>query len=293
MTGRALIHASHHKCGTRWVHSVCNEICKLTGRKWTVVSNPSQFNYKLSEFFSEHRLDFVSDVNAEYSHLKNMKQDFLAFHVIRDPRDIVISSYFSSLKTHSFENWPELQAHRQKLNDLSKEQGILLEMEFISDVFRSLNNWSYQDSRILEVKMESLMKNNYLGFLEIFKHLNLLDEYDQSTSSIAVQTRNQVNLLRNRLAERNVLLKWTASYPEKIPLLNLLGIVHRNGFSVKTGGRKPGKEDQSSHYRKGIAGDWRNHFTPEIEKEFKAKYGDLTVKMGYESDTNWGIEAGR
>jgi hypothetical protein len=41
------------------------------------------------------------------------------------------------------------------------------------------------------------------------------------------------------------------------------------------------------HYRKGVAGDWRIHFTSVHIAAFKARYGDLLVKLGYEVDDHW------
>ena len=47
-------------------------------------------------------------------------------------------------------------------------------------------------------------------------------------------------------------------------------------------GRKPGEEDVMSHGRKGIAGDWKNHFTPALAEKFHGMFGELLVKAGYE-----------
>jgi lipopolysaccharide transport system ATP-binding protein len=52
-------------------------------------------------------------------------------------------------------------------------------------------------------------------------------------------------------------------------------------------GRPRGQEDRSSHERKGIAGDWRNHFTPRITQAFKARFGGLLVATGYEPGLDW------
>jgi hypothetical protein len=288
--GRILIHASHHKCGTRWVHSICREISEIVGHKWTVVSNPSQFDYDITTFCQKNEVTFLSDVNSHYSYIESLHLDYLGFHVIRDPRDILVSSYFSSLKTHSSTNWPELEVHRRKLEGLTKDEGLLLEMEFINDVFESLRDWNYKDERILEVRIEDLMRDNYSAFIRIGIHLGLINENDESTSSIAIQTNNYLRLVRNRLAARSRALGWLALYPEKIPVLNLLGIIYRNRFAAKSEGRNPGNEDHGSHYRKGVAGDWRNHLTPLVESEFKAKWGDLVVKMGYETSSDWSFE---
>jgi hypothetical protein len=63
-------------------------------------------------------------------------------------------------------------------------------------------------------------------------------------------------------------------------------IVRYNIFEAATG-RKPGQEDVNAHLRKGIAGDWQNHFTDRIKAEFKKRYGELMIKTGYEKDLNW------
>src|ERR1043166_987710 len=51
--------------------------------------------------------------------------------------------------------------------------------------------------------------------------------------------------------------------------------------------RPRGTEDRTAHERKGIAGDWRNHFTERIKVAFKDVYGKLLIQTGYERDANW------
>ena len=63
-------------------------------------------------------------------------------------------------------------------------------------------------------------------------------------------------------------------------------IIARNSFQARSG-RPQGSEDVSSHYRKGIAGDWRNHFTDRITREFKERFGKTLIRFGYEKDLNW------
>jgi sulfotransferase family protein len=65
-----------------------------------------------------------------------------------------------------------------------------------------------------------------------------------------------------------------------------LEVVRANRFEARSG-RKRGEEDIANHERKGIAGDWRNHFTPRVIKEFKGRYGSLLVATGYEKGFDW------
>jgi lipopolysaccharide transport system ATP-binding protein len=58
-------------------------------------------------------------------------------------------------------------------------------------------------------------------------------------------------------------------------------------FERLTGGRARGQEDLSAHERKGVAGDWRCHFTPRVVEHFKERHGDLLLALGYEHDWHW------
>ncbi len=64
-------------------------------------------------------------------------------------------------------------------------------------------------------------------------------------------------------------------------------VVLANRFESVTGGRHRGQEDQAAHERKGVAGDWRHHFTDGVKTAFKARYGELLVAGGYERNQDW------
>ncbi len=62
--------------------------------------------------------------------------------------------------------------------------------------------------------------------------------------------------------------------------------VERHSFRKQTG-RDPGQGDSAQFNRKGIAGDWRNHFTDEQKVAFKAVAGQALIGLGYESGVDW------
>ena len=52
-------------------------------------------------------------------------------------------------------------------------------------------------------------------------------------------------------------------------------------FKALSGGREPGREDNSSFYRKGVWGDWKNTLTSEEVQIIYASCGPLLEKLGF------------
>ena len=63
-------------------------------------------------------------------------------------------------------------------------------------------------------------------------------------------------------------------------------IVEKYSFK-KMSGRKQGQENKTSFVRKGIAGDWKNHFTQESRQVFDHYAGKQLISAGYEPDSGW------
>lgn len=66
----------------------------------------------------------------------------------------------------------------------------------------------------------------------------------------------------------------------------LSDIAARHSFKARTG-REPGTEDPRGHVRKGIAGDWKNHYTRAAGEAFQSFAGEALVELGYEPDARW------
>lgn len=64
-------------------------------------------------------------------------------------------------------------------------------------------------------------------------------------------------------------------------------IVSEHRFEKMSDGRSRGEHSEESFVRKGVAGDWENHFTPGLKRLFKEKAGELFIRLGYEDDYSW------
>ena len=53
-------------------------------------------------------------------------------------------------------------------------------------------------------------------------------------------------------------------------------------FAKQSGGRNPGDENRESFFRKGVAGDWRNHMSDEQNLLFREKAGQWLQRFGYD-----------
>ncbi len=60
----------------------------------------------------------------------------------------------------------------------------------------------------------------------------------------------------------------------------------------KMASRKPGEEDSTSFFRKGVAGDWRGVFTKEDRQAFEEEAGETLVRLGYEKNNGWAKSLG-
>lgn len=259
---KLLAYFGHHKAATTWIGNIIDQICQDSSLKYFTAANPEIFNFDIIDYVYKNKIDFINYINADITYVKQL-QNFKGFHVVRDPRDIAVSAYFSHLYSHSTEIWPDLLEHRKKLANLPKNEGLILDIKFTEclplygynlNLFSSMKNWDYSSPHIMEVKFEDLIHSPHEKFLEIFKFLGLFNEPEESS------------LISKKF---------------------LFEVIEANNFDKLSNGRNKGQENINSHYRKGIVGDWQNHFTEEHKEFFKENYNDLLVKLGYELDDKW------
>ncbi|MEP7357845.1 MAG: sulfotransferase domain-containing protein [Anaerolineales bacterium] len=274
------IFLGHHKCATTWIHAILQDAANHLGLKFEIVSNASAFNHDLPAYLAGNQIDILSYSNAKIEYVRPLTH-FRAFHVIRDPRDILVSAYHSHLHSHATASWPQLASHRERLASVSKDEGLRIEMGFSAWELEDLAAWDYALPNVIEMKMEDLIVNPYDRLLEAFEFLGLVENQSLSASREWLAASSKLLRVGTRGALPPVSKQTRLSVP------GFLNIVYNNRFAAKAGGRQPGTEDVYSHYRKGVAGDWVNHFSPENRALFKTNFGGLLQKLGYEPSNNW------
>lgn len=174
-------------------------------------------------------------------------------HIIRDPRDLLISAYHYHLRTT--EEWcakpnpahkrlAKDESYQQRLRSLSQEDGILYELDNVSgSIISKMSRWPYDDERMLELRFESMVGDEREHFKKVFQWYGL----DEAHMNTALDIAESLSL-------------------KKLPS-NAEGQQHA----------RPG-----SHF-----GQWRDFFTPKIKEEFKKRHGDALISLGYESSMDW------
>jgi hypothetical protein len=171
-------------------------------------------------------------------------ESFRAFFVPRDPRDVLVSWYFSVKLSHKVMG--RIGEVRDKLQTISEEEGLQYTTEWLESrgSFTALRSWQQG------VKGDQRLR--------IFKYEELTDE-------------RQFTTWQQLLAHCDIQM------PDDV----LRAVLKDYAFSALTKGRERGAEDVKSHLRKGVQGDWKNHFTPAVEKKFRGVTGGLVEELGY------------
>lgn len=177
-------------------------------------------------------------------------------HIIRDPRDLIVSGYFYHLKTN--EKWctepnpantdlPPDTSYQDHLKSISLEEGIRYEMEHVSgSMISAMLEWNFQDQRVLELRFEDVLNQEAMTFERIFAW------YGFGAPDI-----NRAVRLAKKFSRRRV----------RRHLRNLLGFGHlTHGSRVSY---------------------WDEYFSETLKDRFLECFGDVLIRLGYESSDNW------
>lgn len=283
-----------HKAGSIWINRIIAEAASIIGWHFGYFWDRAQHGYGPHDYDLKSFLAQLDDTGKQpfVVTCANLRRDdvrslrsFRAFHVIRDPRDTIVSAYFSHRNSHPFPGQSDWARHQQRLRSVSRDEGLLYEIEFSERYLSQLRTWDFELPQVLELKFEEITASPYDTFLRAVGFIGLLDEQADSTL-LSLMRRVPVYVL-NRMHTRHPVAAPFRFVKQGVPGDELVRIVYGNRFVKASGGRALGEEDPNAHYRKGVPGDWVNYFRPAHRLAFVERYGDLVERLGYEPTSDW------
>ncbi|MGF1513560.1 MAG: sulfotransferase domain-containing protein [Elainellaceae cyanobacterium] len=243
-----IFHCCVQKTASQWIASIFRKPEILDG------TNLRTYDYYKKVMQGREEFDIppppntvLTPVYASYSSFEKIPkpEDYRVFTVIRDPRDIVVSWYFSATLTHGTKHNEMLHALREDLKSMPLQEGLMFSIDKLHYLFESLLSWKQAESlnsRVKVFKYEDLTQGNQLqSFKALFEHCEI------PVSELVLQeTLNEYSF--KKLTKRQV-----------------------------------GQEDVSSHLRKGLEGDWTNYFSELVSQKFANVTDNLSTLLGYES----------
>jgi hypothetical protein len=243
--GPRYVYVSYHKCATQYTERVLRAVCRHHG----LVAATFDARHPSVPARALRRADFLllTDYSSEMIDLGAL--DARGVHIVRDPRDTLVSMYFSHRSSHAL-NHEEIARDRAALASLDTSDGLdylLRESGFFRRITRELEAWNPSARGYHETTFERLTADPMAEFAAILDSLGLTIE---RSALEAILERNRFETLRREWALRN-------------------------------------PDAKTNHYRQGRAGDWRSHLAGDVKERFRARYGPLLIKLGYETSLDW------
>jgi hypothetical protein len=154
-------------------------------------------------------------------------------HIIRDPRDVVVSGHHHNLRQKG-------DAFRKQFPRLSDYITYTLTKHWLPYIAQARAFGATHPQHYLELRYEDLHADPASW---IAKMLQLIEV--EASADLVERCRSA------------------------------------GSFETLSAGRKEGQEDKGSFFRKGVTGDWRNHFTDADQAHCVALAGDLMRELGY------------
>ena len=254
-----LFHCTTQKAGSQWIRAV---LCDPRVRRHCGLAG---FDYEASlpgghdpRRLADKRIagpfparTIATPLYLGYAAYRDLEKppESRAVFVVRDPRDLVVSHYFSVRYSHPLMG--NIREQRVRLEKLTPADGLRQTLVTLADygTFDCQRSWqegAAHDPTVLLVRFEDLIGDRpQVVWQRLFQHFDI-----QMTTAVLAQ------------------------------------LLQEHSFESRAG-RKRGDEDRQSHFRKGVHGDWKNHFDERLVEEFKRYTGDLVMALGYESSDGW------
>lgn len=207
----------HHKCATNWMRLLLHDVCLRRVWGWTIVGGMNTAPMKPAR----GRPTVVLNPNSNVHHVRALKPDERAFHLYRDPRDALVSGYWSWRNSHK-NNHEELIETRKRIQELSVEDGLFLMLDK-TQMLHDLKDWAVGDyPNVLDVRYEDLLEKTPATLERIFDHLGIEPEpgeYEMLATNHAFQSvtgRNPGQEDVNQHLRKGIAGDWINAFTPKI-----------------------------------------------------------------------------
>ena len=157
----------------------------------------------------------------------------------------------------------------------------MLDNPFLGEKLKCVRqNTSYFEENPAELlDNEQYVKNTVRIWSDSMKkQKKWIEEVRSNFEKIRIHTIKYEDSLLNIDKEKSKLYKFLALDPKE---RNELKPMDFPGFV------RDKQANNLSHFRKGIAGDWKNYFTKDVCEWVKEVAGDTLIDMGYEKNLDW------
>ncbi len=185
-----IVHCCHHKVGTLWLTRVLGAVADDFGMRF-LAGEQSELGPEVDVFLQDHsRIDTAA------------LRPFRGSHMVRDPRDVVVSAYFYHLQTdeawchvpHAEYGGRTYQAH---LRSLDRAAGLMTELERCAHtVVRDMVEFREGVEGFHEVRYEDLFREEGATFRRLFEHYGFRPEAVER--SVARAQRFSIGRMRGR-----------------------------------------------------------------------------------------------
>lgn len=201
LTGRVphianIFAASPPKAGSQWMKAILDHsVVRTHNRLWTL----PQLDYQRR---SDRTFPLGTSVPGLYlaydEYLRiNKPAEYRTLYMFRDPREIVVSAYFSIMKTHR--PLPALSAAREALASAPVETGLLRTIEIMAPHLRSMATWAAVDEpQVATFRLEMIAADPSAQVERILDHCGVQLSYPElervlrDTSRTSLQVRDLV-----------------------------------------------------------------------------------------------------